>query len=273
MHGRWLRSFLLLILSVCSAAVVVGSVKAADFEERIAPTETEWKLLLSPYVWGASLKGDASLAGFNTDVDVPFSDTFKHLDFAFMGQIDITNSIYGFYLDGQYVKTSQDQEVGTNTLGLKITTTNIAAGAYYRVYEADLGGATVFNAPRLFTVEPTIGARWTQLKTTVDAFGLSATKKADWTDPFVGVRLSADLNDRWNLWGQADIGGFGVGSRLSYNAQAYLGYRTMVLDKPVILRFGYRVFSQDYESDDFTGNKFKWDVIQHGPVIGMTMRF
>lgn len=72
---------------------------------------------------------------------------------------------------------------------------------------------------------------------------------------------------------EADVGGFGTGSKLSVNAQAYLGYRTHMGNLPTILRVGYRVLSQDYEGDDFTGNKFNWNVTQHGPVVGLSIRF
>lgn len=72
---------------------------------------------------------------------------------------------------------------------------------------------------------------------------------------------------------EADIGGFDIGSKIAYSAQAFLGYRTFVLDHPTVLRLGYRVTSQDFETDDFTGNTFKWDVTQHGPLIGFSMQF
>jgi hypothetical protein len=86
--------------------------------------------------------------------------------------------------------------------------------------------------------------------------------------------MNADLTDRWNLFAEADVGGFDVGSKVSVNAQAYLGYRMEMLGKPTILRAGYRLLYQDYENDDFTGaNKFRWDVSQHGPVVGFSMRF
>ena len=118
------------------------------------------------------------------------------------------------------------------------------------------------------------GVRWTRLKAEVDVLGLNAKKQADWTDPFVGLRMHADLNERWNLVSEADVGGFDVGSKVSINAQAYHGYRTLVFNQPTILRVGYRALYQDYESDDFTKrNKFRWNVTQHGPVMGFSMRF
>lgn len=65
-----------------------------------------------------------------------------------------------------------------------------------------------------------------------------------------------------------DVGGFGVGSDYSWNAQAYVGYRMCLLRAPVILQAGYRALHQKYEDGGF-----KWDVTQHGPVIGMMFEF
>lgn len=252
---------------------------AADFDQsrmdpRQARSEREWAVIVSPYAWAASLKGDGSLAGFDTDVDVPFSDIFHHLDFVLMGNIEVTNGQWGFYVDAQDVRTSQDEELLNNEISLKIRTTSLTAGAFFKAYQVELGGETVFARPRTLSIEPTAGLRWTRLEADVSVLGLSTSKSSDWTDPFIGLRMNADLTERWNLFAEADIGGFGVGSRLSVNAQAYLGYRTMMLGRPTILRVGYRAFYQDYENDDFTGvNKFRWDVTQQGPVVGLSMRF
>ncbi len=188
-----------------------------------------------------------------------------------MANVEVTNGLFGFYLDGQYVKTSQEEHLDEQEIGLEIRTTIVAAGAYYRAYDLPLGGDTIFGQPRRFTIEPTVGLRWTKLEAEVRA--ASVKRSADWLDPFVGARLSGDLSERWNLSGEADIGGFGAGSELSVNAQAYLGYRTYMFSHPTIVRIGYRVLWQDYETDDFTGNTFRWDVTQHGPVLGFSMRF
>lgn len=274
------RCLLLMGGVLCLAAASLSQPSAAaDFDRtRMAPAdvapEHEWAIIVSPYAWAASLKGDGSLAGFDTDVDVPFSDILHHLDFVLMGNIEVTNGQWGVYADAQHVRTSQDEELLSHNIGIEIRTTSIAAGAFFKAYETQLGGDTVFGRPRTVSIEPTAGLRWTRLEADVSAFGLSAAKSADWTDPFVGLRLNADLTDRWNLFAESDIGGFGIGSRLSLNAQAYLGYRTMMLGRPTIMRFGYRALYQDYANDDFTGvNKFRWNVTQHGPAIGLSMRF
>ncbi len=251
---------------------------AADFDrQRLSPPPVEqrqWAVIVSPYGWAASLKGNASIAGFDTDVDIPFSDVLDHLDLVMMGNVEVTNGVWGFYVDAQHVQTSQNEQIFAHEIGLNIKTTSVAGGAYYKAYESELGGETAFGKPRTISFEPTAGVRWTELRAAASAFGLRKEKSANWTDPFIGLRMNADLTGRWNLFAEADIGGFGIGSKLSVNAQAYLGYRTMMLGRPTILRAGYRYLHQNYEGDDFTGvNKFRWDVDQHGPVVGFSMRF
>jgi hypothetical protein len=262
------------LISVAALSALAFPAFGADFNaERMAP-ERGWAVIVSPYAWAASLNGDGSLAGFDTDVDVPFSDVLKHLDFVVMGNVEITNGSWGVYFDAQHVRTSQDEQLLANELDLGIKTTSLSAGAFFKAYEAELGGQTVFNRPRTISIEPTAGIRWTRLEGTVHFLGLSAQKSADWVDPFIGLRVNADLTDRWNLFSSVDVGGFDVGSKFTINAQSYLGYRTTMFGKPTILRAGYRMLHQDYENDDFTGaSKFRWNVTQHGPVVGFSMRF
>lgn len=266
-------------LAVGAMVVLVGGCLAAGADAadvdppRPAPAR-DWTVIVSPYGWAASLVGNGSLAGFDTDVDVPFSDVLRHLDLVLMGNVEATNGRWGVYIDGQYVRTSQKEDVLEHEIGLDITTTTLSAGAFFTAYEKALGGDTVFGRPRTWTLEPTAGLRWTELKADVEAFGNRGAISADWTDPFVGLRTNLDLDARWNVFAEADVGGFGIGSELSVNAQAYLGYRTFLFDRPTILRAGYRVLDQDFETEDFTGSsRFRWDVTQHGPVLGLSMVF
>lgn len=268
-----MRKIALFTTSALSGLTMMCNAMAADMAQPQYIAEDNWKIIVSPYVWGASLKGKSALGGFSTDVNIPFSEIFDNLDLAAMGTIEVIKGPLGFFIDGQYVSTTQDEDLFNNELALNVKTTTISGGVFYRVFEHELGGQTIFNEAKSFTVEPTVGVRWTKIKADLSIDRFSITKKVEWTDPFIGVRLKTDLDERWNLAGEADIGGFSVGSKLSVNAQAYLGYRTFLFDRPTNLRIGYRVLSQDYEGDDFMGQTFKWDVVQHGPVLGLSMRF
>lgn len=247
----------------------------AASREKVQPPNPapEWALLVSPYAWAASLKGKGSLAGIRTSIDIPFSEILDELDLAVMGNAEVTNGRFGFYVDGQYVETSQSKHLLTRRISLGVATTRLSAGAYFKLYETALGGKTVFGRPRTLSFEPTAGVRWTRLSGDIGVPGLGFGKASGWYDPFAGLRINADLTDRWNLFAEADAGGTGS-SRYSFHGQAYLGYRTLLFGRETTLRAGYRAIYQNYTADDFTGrNRFRWDVTQHGPAVGLTMRF
>ena len=237
--------------------------------------QSDWLVLVSPFVWAPSMSGQVALGGVQTKADVGFGEVFDNLNSVFMGNVEITNRTVGFFLDGVYAKTQQSERLYGQKIGLSITQSTVAAGVYYRAYEAQLGGDTVFSESRTWRIEPTLGVRWTQLSTKVevDSLGFGTKKKTHWTDPFIGMRMQTDLTDRWTLSGAADTGGLDTSSKKTYNAQAYLGYRTYVLEHPAIIRIGYRVLSQDYRTKDFTGNTFKYEVTQRGPLLGLSIRF
>jgi hypothetical protein len=251
--------------AIIAMAAVASPAWAADGEP--------WSVTVSPYVWAASLDGKAALAGFRTHVDVPFSEVFDHLDFALFGDVEIRKGRWGVFIDGQYVKTSQEENLLSQELDLGVTTSRAQGAVFYRIYDSLQGGDTATGAPRRFTIDPMAGVRWNRLKAHVEVLGLTTSKKAEWTEPFVGVKSSWDVGQRWNLSGEADVGGFGVDGKKSANAQAFVGYRTYLLQRPSMLKVGYRTFYQRYDTGDFTGQTFRWSVTQQGPVVGLSMTF
>lgn len=78
---------------------------------------------------------------------------------------------------------------------------------------------------------------------------------------------------RWKLTGHIDVGGFDPGDRFSLNAHASLGYRTALLTRPALLRVGNAVLFQEYEQGDFTGDRFVWNMMGHGPTAGASITF
>ena len=86
-----------------------------------------------------------------------------------------------------------------------------------------------------------------------------------WVDPIIGLRGAYPLNDRFSVSGRADIGGFGVGSELTW--QAYGGVNYAFTDA-WYGTLGYRYMSIDYEADRLT-----LDIDLHGPLIGVTYQF
>jgi hypothetical protein len=266
-----------------AAAALVGSTtavlapvaaKAADLVPIATPSPVapaiarDWALTITPYLWASSLEGDTVLRGFKARVDVPFSQTLKEMQFGVMGAADLRVGKFGVYFNGEYAKVASDKRISRLTLGVGTKNYLVSGGIYYRLYEAALGGDTVFGTPRLFAIEPTVGLRRSKLETKVRSGAIAFSHNETWLDPFVGTRLSYDLSERWNFALEADVGGFGAGTRLSLNGQAAIGYRTTLLGVPTTLKAGYRVLHQDYRD-----GSFQWKVTQHGPIIGAAMQF
>jgi hypothetical protein len=77
------------------------------------------------------------------------------------------------------------------------------------------------------------------------------------------------ISNTLTLHGRFDIGGFGVSSDLPWQAFPYpklalhpVGFRTT----------GYRWLGRDYETGS-GASKFRYDIIVHGPQLGLTLSF
>ena len=87
----------------------------------------------------------------------------------------------------------------------------------------------------------------------------------NWIDPLIGARAFYAFNDRLSVMGQADIGGFGVGSDLTWSL---LGTFNYVFNDTWSASLGYKYLSVDYDDDGYV-----FDVDLSGPVLGVTYRF
>ena len=92
-----------------------------------------------------------------------------------------------------------------------------------------------------------------------------AARTDDWWDPFIGLRARYNFNDRFYVTAKGDIGGFGVGSEFTWQAEAALGFH---LTQNVFTEVGYRAFGVDYENDGLT-----YDVVMHGAQVTLGIEF
>jgi hypothetical protein len=87
----------------------------------------------------------------------------------------------------------------------------------------------------------------------------------NWIDPIIGYRTRYDFESGIFLTHFAQVGGFGVGSDLTWDAFGGIGYQ---FNESVSAIAGYRHLEVDYEHAGFV-----FDVEMSGPVIGMTIHF
>jgi hypothetical protein len=98
-----------------------------------------------------------------------------------------------------------------------------------------------------------------------DKLDTRVARTDDWWDPFVGLRGHYDLSKAFYLTGRADIGGFGVGSELSWQVNAGLGCR---MTRNLYTELTYRLYDVNYRNDGLT-----YDVLTHGFELSAGINF
>lgn len=231
-----------------------------------SPSGPGWTFDFTSYGWLASTVGSVGAGTLRAKVDNSFTDTIRDADSAlsFMGRGELRNGRLGLFLDGQYTRLLYDDvRAGPLTVDAKSTLTVLEFGAAYQV----LGD--IARQDRAWALDALGGGRWTHLRNEISVVGgPGGSSTADWVDPFIGLRLRGRLAERWEYALRGDIGGFGVGTRFAWQANATLGYRFELLGLEATSIVGYRAIYQDYESRRLT-----YDVTLHGPVIGLNLRF
>jgi opacity protein-like surface antigen len=95
--------------------------------------------------------------------------------------------------------------------------------------------------------------------------GFDARVDETWFDPMIGLRGRMTLSEKVSLGGFASIGGFGVGSDLSFDIFGGVEY---AFSERFSANAGFR-----YMSFDYGGGNADFDLEMYGPVFGITMRF
>jgi hypothetical protein len=239
-----LLSVILLLASIASPL----SLQAAEQDE---PRNHA----LALYLWGAGLDGHVGNKAGGLPVDVSFSDILDNLEGAFMVNYRGEFDNWALNADYIYLNIAPSTDKPSATLDVKQAIWEVSAG-----YEIRPG------------LELLAGLRYVDMRTALrlDFLPGSPTVNVaeDWLDPIVGLDYRTALSDKWVFYGRADIGGFGVGSELTWQLGAYFGYKP----SPNWNLFGgYRHLVFDYESDD--PSQFFYDMAISGPLLGVSFKF
>jgi hypothetical protein len=260
-----MKKAMLGLLAIMLMATFAPTVAAAD----------DWKFAVTPYLWGAGINGTATVGSHEADVSKSFDDILKDLDFAFMVNLQARKGRFGLYSDVLFLGVSDTTPVtGPRGATLLEATTSLDTwivdlGASWEVtrWAGSGEGQAGF-------VDLIAGGRYWNLDTEIKAENpffageRSVGKTMDWFDPILGARFTAGLTPKLSLIGRGDVGGFdlGSGSKLTWSASAYLGWRFSPL---VSAWAGYKHLFVEREDDKGTSV----DLAMSGPVFGVAFTF
>ena len=214
-----------------------------------------WQFSLAPmYLWAVSINGDQTVNGVNVDLDIPFSEIFDNLNGALTFHFEaVRKQSWGFFTDLNYIVLNPDD----GAIDIEYTEIMAELAAFYRLIEEDL------------TIDGFGGVRYSSMDVELDLpRGLpDVDQRKDWVDPFVGLRWNWNFAEKWATRLRGDVGGFGIGSDLTWNAVGLLDYKPW---KHVGFFGGYRVLYQDYSTGSGR-HRFSFDAYMYGPVLGLNI--
>jgi hypothetical protein len=232
------------------------------------PDPNAWHVRITPYAWAVGLYGDVTVRGQSADVDASFLDLLDKTDtlVGLAGRLEVTKGRFGVFGDFFYAKTEVED---AGITGLDVTTRMwfIEFGGLFRVLDT-----TDDRVPGL-TVDVYGGGRYNYLELDLDTAGApSLNNSRDWIDPIVGARLGVHFTEHVFLLFAGDVGGFGVGSDFAWSVLGLFGYKWQSGTVEWAILAGYKALGQDY-TEGSGPQRFQWDVVMHGPVLGFTVRF
>lgn len=244
-------------------------------------THPNWALQITPYVWAAGLDGDISPFRRSPTIGVEksFSDVMADLNVG--GFMNVFGRYDRFVLSGDmmYVNTIDSRRAGPLParpipgVGMMPPGSHVDAKVNTKQFTATLmGGYQVINTPQI-ALDVLGGARIWHISNDVTLTGTIGSmsrsgryvERFGWVDPLVGLRTFVPVTQKLSFQGQADIGGFGVGSDLTWSVLATANY---VFSDHLSASAGYKVINVDYARRGHVYN-----TRLSGPVLGITYRF
>jgi hypothetical protein len=264
--------------------------------------ENPWSYRFVGYGWLTALNGTQTGRGRTVDIDATFIDILEKSNsiIALMGYFEARKgpvTLFGdiVYADltasGGALRSRQFTPHISGTLGASLGTDYQQAiftfGAAYEVARWYAGGSA--DRGSVTTLDVLAGGRywWQKVDINLDLTGtinlagltiagnraVASSGSVSWMDPFVGLRLRHQFAPGHALELEGDIGGFGAGSKFSWELVGTYSWdfcvRNNVTWSAVI---GYRALAADYEKG-FGVTRFEYDIIQHGPLLGVSARF
>ena len=259
-----------------SAVFSFGAMAADAPSRKQAPTapatpSSDWSAEITLYGWAIGTNGTVQTFPRVPPVhaNVGFNELLKNLDGGIMLSASAIADRYVFFGDLIYAKVSPKKNFridprydlsGTMTLDLN-DFMGLAAGGY-RVYSDPTTSLDLLIGARVFSVGTSVNfALDAGSRQLADAQLADRTKT--WVDGVVGARAVYKLTDNVRLTGIAFVGG--LSSKYEWDVFASIGYD---FTKNWSAFVGYRALGVNYRSDGFI-----YDVVQQGPLVGITARF
>jgi len=230
------------------------------------PTQQGFEILATPYLWTPWV----SVGVQPTRPDLPSptatvgaGDVVKHLTWVpFMGTLEARSGSWGVFVDYLHAPlkagiNTPHVEFGAATGGLDMN--EGTALFLYRAVSDPVQRLDLGVGVRAWGLDGDIAVTRALLPP------VSVTHGASWADPILAIRYHRDLGDGFSASLYGDVGGFGAGAKIDWQAIASIDY---AVTSQIDLHAGFR--SLNFDRND---PKAEFNVHYYGPLIAATFHF
>lgn len=262
------------------------AVSATSSAPVLIPAEEEkypWEFQITPFIWAAGISGRISpfQRGETVEVNQSFSEVLSHFNlgsfthiWARTGRVVFSGNI--MYANGD------DRQTYNNLPAFQVPgiTGVIPKGTHIsgRVDSTQfmttmMGGYRIMDTPD-YTLDILGGLRYWYIRNhvrvnashpSIGDHRVSYGEKFWWIDPLIGARFFAPVTDNLSFISEIDAGGLGVGSDYTWSLLSTVNYS---FTRNLTASAGYKVFNVNYHRQGHIH-----DILQYGPVLGLTWSF
>jgi hypothetical protein len=247
------------------APVLVAS-STVNAQEASSPKDTpQWQHSIEIYAQALNIRGDTTIGGLSSDVDVDPAFIMDNLDMGAMLRLEgIYENQWGYYLDYSFMDLSAKSDSIIGNTGILNGKLEIRQGVLevkgFKRYQYDIG-----------TIDYMVGLRWwdndidSKLYTNSGTTLNSRSLEEDWIDYLIGVRWTKELNKNWTVHTSLDIG---LGSDTDFTSSLLTGARYQINDWSD-LNLAYKSTWVDYENK----GTYEYDTATQGFLVGWAAHF
>lgn len=260
-------------IAIITFMMMANSINLYSQEQTYFPNgdPDQWTVKLTPFLWLPVIGGELESNYLSESFSVPATDILGNLKMAFMFNAEIAKG--EFFAMPSYVYTKLGtkevkaigQDLGGNDISitatpeLKMNIIGLIAGWQYRINKK-------------IQFDPYVGFRYNSFNTFIGVDGIRDTtsmeEKADFWDPVVGFRAQYFPHPRVPTMLKVDVGGFGVGSNLSWTATLTGGYS---VSPQVDLVAGFTAYGTTFVGETKLNTTKKLKVFMYGINIGVNI--
>jgi hypothetical protein len=261
-----------------------------------AQDKSDWTFSATPYAWLMGTSGSVTAKGQTVDVNAGITDIFGKTDtlLALMANLEARRDKLAFGLDVVFTQMVGSPGVASQRNPVPWLSFSASAGANVKSTLVEIEGTAGYELVRpqpATAIDGLVGVRYWHAVTDM-SFGFNATGSIqtpegaglftrsigiagastgsmDWADPILGLQVRHEIAPHHRLRLRGDIGGFSVGSQLTWQAMAVYAYEFSSGATTWSAVLGYRAIGLDYSP----GGSNSIDLVLHGPLLGVSARF